>query len=103
MIGAAARDDGGFLQRPETGRRFASVENFDVVAPRSVNESPRGCCNSGQALQKSQRDAFRFENRTRAAVDLDHRLAGVDFAAVMANHLDRKSTRLNSSHVALSR
>src|SRR3984893_14955339 len=79
MVRSAAGDDGGLFQRAQSGRRFASIKNFHMFVCGCVDELSRQGRDPGQTLQKIERDALGFKNRTGSALDIDHTVAGLHF------------------------
>ena len=75
VILAAARDDGGFLERAQTGRRLACVENLRLRFARAFDELPRQRRDAAESLQEIQRDAFGGQDRARRAAHLEDRFA----------------------------
>ena len=86
MIGPATSDHGRLLQVSKPRRSFACIENFYALILRRDNKLPGQCRDARQMLQKIQRDALRFQNRSRQSTDLDDDVADVHLRAIGPNN-----------------
>jgi hypothetical protein len=87
MVRAAAATDRVLLQRAETGRGFAGIENGDAIG-RRIDEFGRQRRDAAQPLQKVERGAFGFEQRPGAAPHKRNNFPTLHPGPVAPTHLE---------------
>ena len=82
MINATACDHCSLFQCAQPGRGFACIQDLGRMVSNGINKLARKRCDAAETLQKIQRDAFRFQNRTRQAAHFDNDIAGNNVVAI---------------------
>ena len=90
MVLASASDDRRFLQSAKPWSGLSRIEDFRGMLTHRVDKLPGERGDSAQALEKIQRDPLRFKDRPGQAVNLDDRVAGIDFGTVVVNYLNAR-------------
>ena len=88
MILSATGHDRGLFQNAQTRRGLAGIENFRGMFAHRFDKLTSQGGDPAQALEKIQRDPFRFEDGPGQTLNLHDGVARLDLGAVFANDLD---------------